>query len=85
MSSGGLAPCRSGLGSDRRAVGGGGARPGQVVMVLWNLSINPDNKVRMVEKGALPGLVALLRSPEERIQVRGGGGARGWWARWCSG
>ena len=39
-------------------------------MVLWNLSINPDNKIRMVEKGALPGLVALLRSPEERIQVR---------------
>ena len=40
-------------------------------MVLWNLSINPDNKIRMVEKGALPGLVSLLRSPEERIQVPG--------------
>jgi hypothetical protein len=37
-------------------------------MVLWNLSINADNKVRMADKGVLPSLVALLRSPEERIQ-----------------
>ena len=46
----------------------------QVVMVLWNLSINADNKVRMADKGVLPSLVSLLRSPEERIQELAVGG-----------
>jgi hypothetical protein len=40
----------------------------QMLMLMWNISINPDNKLHLVEKGVLPPLIGLIRSPEERIQ-----------------
>ena len=30
------------------------------VTVLWNLSINQDNKTKIVKAGALPGLIGLM-------------------------
>jgi ethanolamine ammonia-lyase large subunit len=51
----------------------------QVLMLSWNVSIlrnafwivsdnEADNKLKMVEKGILPPLIALLSAQEERVQ-----------------
>jgi hypothetical protein len=37
-----------------------------------DLSVNPDNKVRVVQEGGLPHIIALLRSREESIRELAG-------------
>ncbi len=39
-------------------------------MALRNLSVNDSNELKIAEEGALPPLIALLRSPDKRIQMQ---------------
>jgi len=40
----------------------------QACGAIRNLSVNAENKVKIVQEGGLPPLIALLRSPLETIQ-----------------
>jgi hypothetical protein len=42
----------------------------QAVGVLRNLSVKMENKLTVVQEGALPPLVRLLESPEEEVQLQ---------------
>ena len=42
----------------------------QAVGVLRNLTVKMENKLTVVQEGALPPLVRLLESPEEEVQMQ---------------